>query len=55
MSCFQLEITIFLLLIGEREAASIAFLWLSREIIAYRDSNEREHLSQFSPPSPQPT
>lgn len=31
--CFQLEIPIFLLLIGEGEAASIAFLWLSREII----------------------
>lgn len=55
MACFQLKIPIFLLLIGDGEAASIAFLWLSREITTYRDANERVHLSQFPPPSPTPT
>lgn len=54
MACFQLKIPIFLLLIGEGGAASIAFLCLSREITTYRNANEREHLSQ-SPPSPHPT
>lgn len=54
MACFQLKIPIFLLLIGDREAAPIAFLWLSREITTYREAHEREHLSWFPPPPPHP-
>lgn len=49
MSCFQLKTSIFLLLIGEGEAGSIAFLWLNKEITIYGESNEWEFSAQFSP------